>query len=47
MEENRYYTPEEEEFHVGFEFEYNRNDVWYEYVEFWKEIKIEKKNGKI
>ena len=27
---SKYYTPTVEEFHVGFEYEYLRNDVWYE-----------------
>lgn len=27
---SKYHTPTIEEFHVGFEFEYERNGVWYE-----------------
>lgn len=30
--ENKYYTPEIEEFHVGFEYEYNIGQLWQEEI---------------
>jgi hypothetical protein len=33
MEENKYYTPNLEEFHIGFEYEYNyRNKGWFKNI---------------